>query len=80
MAEKILKSIKFPGLDDVYKIPSGGASSWEDLVDKPELFSGSWNDLTDKPFYEKEDGEVVQLDEKFIPDTIVRTETQDVYN
>lgn len=80
MAEKILKSIKFPGLDDVYKIPSGGASSWEDLVDKPELFSGSWNDLTDKPFYEKEDGEVVQLDEKFIPDSIVRTETQDVYN
>lgn len=54
MAEKILKSIKFPGLDDVYKIPSGGASSWEDLVDKPELFSGSWNDLSDKPFGELE--------------------------
>ena len=54
MAEKILKSIKFPGLDDVYKIPSGGVSSWEDLADKPELFSGSWNDLSDKPFSELE--------------------------
>lgn len=25
------------------------SGSWNDLSDKPELFSGSWNDLTDKP-------------------------------
>lgn len=31
---------------------AGGASSWNDLTDKPDLFSGSWNDLTDKPFGE----------------------------
>lgn len=38
MAEKILKGINFPGLEDTYIIPEG--------------FSGSWNDLTDKPFGE----------------------------
>lgn len=27
----------------------GGVTSWNDLTDKPELFSGSYNDLTDKP-------------------------------
>lgn len=31
-------------------IPTGGGvTSWNDLTDKPTLFSGSYNDLTDKP-------------------------------
>lgn len=45
----------------------------ETKADKDELFSKSWNDLTDRPFYENEDGTVVTLDEKYIPDTIART-------
>lgn len=30
----------------------------------------SWNDLKDKPFYETDDGEVVKLDAKYLPDDI----------
>ena len=35
-------------------------------------FSGDYNDLENRPCYD-DDGEIKQLDEKFIPDTIART-------
>jgi len=32
-----------------YGITDAFTGSWDDLTDKPTLFSGSWDDLTDKP-------------------------------
>ena len=47
-AEDFDGTISFDRLTDV---PDniGFSGSWNDLTDKPELFSGSWNDLTDVP-------------------------------
>lgn len=47
-AEEFDGTISFGQLTDVPET-IGFSGSWNDLTDKPELFSGSWNDLTDVP-------------------------------
>lgn len=47
-AQNLTGTIPFSQLTDVPDT-LGFGGSWNDLTDKPELFSGSWNDLTDVP-------------------------------